>query len=46
MNQTYINTLVSLIRRGVINPKTGQPFTLLDILIEDYRTAVESALSQ
>ena len=44
MNQKYIDTLVNLIRKSVINLKTGLPFTVNDILPLDYRTTVGQIL--
>jgi len=44
MNQIYVNVLVSLIRKGIINSKTGESFKTSDILNEEYRTAVETEL--
>lgn len=45
MNVTYVNWLVSWIRNGTINIKTGQPFKEEDILIQEYRDAVYAQLN-
>lgn len=45
MNEKYIENLVSWITRGVISPKTGEPFRLDDILDQDYKTEVEARLN-
>jgi hypothetical protein len=45
LNQTYVSWLVSWIKNGTINIKTGQPFKVEDILIPEYKTAVEDALA-
>ena len=45
VEQFIVNLLVSKIKSGAINPKTGQPFQLDDIKIIDYRDAVQQALT-
>lgn len=45
LNQTYVNWLVGWIRNGTINIKTGLPFAVYDILITEYKTAVQAALT-
>lgn len=45
MNQDYINWLVGFIRNGTINIKTGKSFVIDDIINEDYKAAVQAALS-
>lgn len=45
LNEDYINWLVSFIKNGTINIKTGQPFTIDDIKNADYKAAVEAALN-
>lgn len=44
VNQIYVNWLVSWIKNGTINIKTGQPFTIDDILNSEYKVAVEQVL--
>jgi ABC-type Fe3+ transport system substrate-binding protein len=45
LNQMYVNWLVGWIRNSTINIKTGLPFTVDDILLPEYKTAVQAALS-
>lgn len=45
VNQTYVEWLVTWIKNGTINIKTGQPFKIDDILNTDYKTAVQTQLS-
>lgn len=44
VNETYVNWLVSWIKNGTINIKTGQLFKEEDILIQEYRDAVHAIL--
>lgn len=44
IKQYLVDILVKKIRTQEINPKTGEPFKVDDILIAEYRTAVENAL--
>lgn len=45
LNQNHINWLVSFIKNGTINIKTGQPFVLEDIKIQEYKDAVQAQLT-
>ncbi len=45
LNGTYVNWIVGWIKNGTVNIKTGQPFTVDDILNPDYKTAVEAKLA-
>lgn len=45
MNRYILDLLVIRIRNGMINPKTNQPFDLEDILIQEYKDAVQQALT-
>lgn len=45
VNQDYVNWLVNFIKNGTINIKTGQPFTLDDIKIQEYKDAVQAQLT-
>ncbi len=42
INQSYVNWLVSWIKNGTVNIKTGQPFTIDDIKIQEYKDAVQA----
>ena len=44
IKQYLVDILVKKIRTQEINPKTGEPFKTEDILIPEYKTAVENAL--
>jgi len=44
IKQYLVDILVKKISTQEINPKTGQPFKTEDILIVEYKTAVENAL--
>jgi len=44
VKQYLVDILVKKISTQEINPKTGLPFSVDDILIVEYRTAVENAL--
>jgi hypothetical protein len=44
VKQYLVDILVKKIQTQEINPKTGQTFKVEDILIEEYRIAVENAL--
>lgn len=45
VNQIYVDWLVGWIKNGTINIKTGLPFTIEDILIIEYRVAVQIKLT-
>ena len=45
INEDYVNWLVSWIKSGIINIKTGQSFVLEDIKIQEYKDAVQAKLS-
>lgn len=45
INQDYVNWLVSWIKNGIMNIKTGQPFTIEDIKIQEYKDAVQAQLT-
>ena len=45
MNQDYVNWLVSWIKNGTVNIKTGKAFTIDDIINADYKAAVQQALT-
>lgn len=45
INQDYVNWLVNFIKNGTINIKTGQPFVLEDIKIQEYKDAVQAQLT-
>lgn len=44
VNETYVNWLVSWIRNGTINIKTGLPFKADDIIDINYKTEVQAVL--
>lgn len=44
MNEQYVKKLASWVIRGVLNPKTNQPFKLDDIVDPGYRAAVENII--
>jgi len=44
IKQYLVDILVKKIRTREINPKTGETFKTEDILISEYKTAVENAL--
>lgn len=44
IKQYLVDMLVRKIKTQEINPKTGQPFKTEDILIAEYKVAVENAL--
>lgn len=45
INEDYVNWLVSFIKNGIINIKTGKSFTIEDIINADYKAAVQQALT-
>lgn len=45
VNEIYVNWLVTWIKNGVINIKTGEPFKLDDILAQEYKDAVQAILN-
>lgn len=45
INQIYVDWLVKWIKEETINIKTGQPFKLEDILIQEYKDAVQTKLT-
>jgi hypothetical protein len=45
VNETYVNWLVTWIKNGTINIKTGKPFVLDDIINADYKAAVQAKLN-
>lgn len=44
-NELFVSWLVTWIKTGTINIKTGQPFKVEDIFIAEYKTAVEAVLA-
>ncbi len=44
IKQYLVDILVKKITTQEINPKTGQPYKVDDILIHEYKVAVENAL--
>lgn len=44
VKQYLVDILVKKISTQEINPKTGEPFKVEDILIPEYKIAVENAL--
>lgn len=46
VNPILVDMLVRKIKDAEINPNTGQPFQVVDIKIDEYKTAVEAALNQ
>ncbi|HWQ74701.1 MAG TPA: hypothetical protein VN441_05245 [Syntrophomonas sp.] len=45
VNEMYVAWLVGWITTGTINIKTGLPFALDDILMPDYKAAVQENLA-
>lgn len=45
MSEYIVTILVTRIKAGWINPKTNLPLTVNDILIADYKQAVEDRLN-
>lgn len=45
INQYVIDILVKRIRDGGVNPVTGQPMTVDDIKIQEYKDAVAAILN-
>lgn len=45
MNQEYVSWLVSWIKNGTVNIKTGKAFAIGDIINADYKAAVQQALT-
>lgn len=46
VNPLILDILFRRIVNGEINPKTGEPMTLTDIKIQEYREAVEAMLNE
>jgi len=44
VKQYLVDILVKKIRTQEVNPKTGEPYKTEDILIAEYKVAVENAL--
>lgn len=44
VKQYLVDILVKKIKTQEINPKTGQPFKTEDILVAEYKVAVENEL--
>ena len=45
VNATYVNWLVTWIKSGTTNIKTGKAFVIGDIINDDYKTAVQTILN-
>jgi hypothetical protein len=45
VNPVLVNMLARKIRDAEVNPKTNEPYKLEDILISEYKTAVEEIMS-
>jgi hypothetical protein len=45
INQIYVDWLVGWIKNGTINIKTGEPFKLDDIKVQEYKDAVNAILN-
>lgn len=44
LNEMIVGILVNRIKNGGINPKTGEPMILGDILIQEYKDEVQARL--
>lgn len=46
VNPILVDILARKIKNAEINPNTNEPFKVYDIKIDEYKTAVETALAQ